>query len=41
MSHQEIRDDFPDLTDADMLASLRYAADREPQMLVIQIPASC
>ena len=36
MSHQDILDDFPDLTEADILASLSYAADRERQMLVVQ-----
>ena len=29
MSHQEIIEDFPDLTDDDIRACLSYAADRE------------
>lgn len=29
MSNQEIMDDFPDLEEADILACLAYAADRE------------
>jgi hypothetical protein len=29
MTHQEILDDFPYLTEADILACLSYAADRE------------
>jgi uncharacterized protein (DUF433 family) len=28
-SHQEILDDFPELTEDDILATLAYAADRE------------
>lgn len=36
MSQQEILDDFPYLTKEDILASLRYAADREHSMLSIQ-----
>src|SRR5207253_6593295 len=36
MSHQEILDDLPDLTEEDIRASLSYAADRERRMLVIQ-----
>jgi uncharacterized protein (DUF433 family) len=35
MSHQEILDDFPTLTEQDILACLSYAADRERQMLVV------
>lgn len=34
MTHQEILDDFPYLTEDDILACLSYAADRERQMLV-------
>jgi uncharacterized protein (DUF433 family) len=34
MSHQEILDDFPELTEEDILACLGYAAAREQQMLV-------
>ncbi|NUM73162.1 DUF433 domain-containing protein [candidate division KSB1 bacterium] len=29
MSHQEILDDFPDLTEEDILACLAFAAERE------------
>lgn len=29
MTHQEIRDDFPQLTEADIRACLAYAAERE------------
>jgi len=36
MTHQEILDDFPYLTEEDILACLSYAADREKQMLVLQ-----
>ncbi|MCB0124637.1 MAG: DUF433 domain-containing protein [Caldilineaceae bacterium] len=38
MSVSEILDDFPYLTQADVLASLRYAAEREKQMRV-SLPA--
>ena len=34
MSHQQILDDFPELTDEDILACLGYAAAREQQTLV-------
>ena len=34
MSHQEILDDFPGLTEEDILACLSYAADRERQTVV-------
>ena len=33
MTHQEILDDFPYLTEEDIRACLSYAADRERQML--------
>ena len=33
MSHQQIIDDFPELVDADILACLAYAADRERRVL--------
>jgi uncharacterized protein (DUF433 family) len=36
MTHQEILNDFPYLTEEDILACLSYAADREKQMLVLQ-----
>jgi len=34
MSHAEILDDHPDLTDQDILACLAYAADRERRLTV-------
>jgi uncharacterized protein (DUF433 family) len=34
MSHSEIRADFPELTEEDILACLGYAADREQHTLV-------
>jgi uncharacterized protein (DUF433 family) len=34
VSHQQILDDFPDLTEEDILACLGYAAAREQQTLV-------
>jgi uncharacterized protein (DUF433 family) len=34
MSHQEILDDFPYLTEADIRACLAFAADREKHLLV-------
>lgn len=36
MTHQEILDDFPYLTEDDILACLSYAADREKAQMVIQ-----
>lgn len=36
MTHEEILDDFPYLTEVDIRACLSYAADRERQMLVLQ-----
>jgi uncharacterized protein (DUF433 family) len=33
MTHQEILEDFPYLTEEDILACLSYAADREKQTL--------
>ena len=36
MSHGEILDDFPYLTEEDILACLRYAADREKMLMVVQ-----
>jgi uncharacterized protein (DUF433 family) len=37
MTYQEILDDFPYLTQEDILACLSYAADRERQTLLIQV----
>lgn len=34
MTHQEILEDFPYLTEQDILACLSYAADREKIMMV-------
>lgn len=36
MTPAEILDDFPYLTQEDILACLSYAADREQKMLVVQ-----
>jgi uncharacterized protein (DUF433 family) len=36
MSQEEILDDFPYLTEVDILACLSYAAEREGQMASIQ-----
>ena len=36
MTYQEILDDFPYLTQEDILACLSYAADQERQTLLIQ-----
>ena len=36
MTYEEILDDFPYLTQEDVLACLSYAADRERQTLMIQ-----
>lgn len=36
MTHQQILVDFPYLTEADILACLSYAADRERQQLVVK-----
>ena len=33
MSHEEIRADFPEISEDDIRASLAYAADRERRML--------
>ena len=33
MSHQEILDDYPELTEADIRATLAYAADRERRLI--------
>jgi uncharacterized protein (DUF433 family) len=34
MSYQQIRDDFPELTEDDIRACLAYAADRERRTLI-------
>ncbi|WP_017326583.1 DUF433 domain-containing protein [Synechococcus sp. PCC 7336] len=36
MTHQEILDDFPYLTEEDIRACLSYAADREKALLVVK-----
>jgi uncharacterized protein (DUF433 family) len=33
-SHQQILEDFPELTEEDILACLAYAADRERRLIV-------
>jgi len=33
MSHEQIRDDYPELTEDDIRACLAYAADRERRLL--------
>ena len=33
MSHQEILEDYPELTEDDILACLSYAADRERRLI--------
>ncbi len=38
MSHAEILEDFPALTEEDILAYLSYAADREPERLTLIPP---
>src|SRR5438105_7452015 len=35
ISHQEIRDDFPELTEEDIRACLEYAADRERRLVTV------
>jgi len=35
MSHQEIVDDFPELTEEDIRACLEYAADRERRLVTV------
>lgn len=37
MTHQEILDDFPYLTEEDIRACLSYAADRERRVLVAHV----
>lgn len=36
MSRQEILEDFPELEDEDITATLQYAADRESQVAFLQ-----
>ena len=36
MTHKEILNDFPYLTDEDILACLGYAADREKRLMVVE-----
>lgn len=36
MTTKEILEDFPYLTEEDILASLRYAADREKGQMIVQ-----
>lgn len=35
MSHSEILDDFPELTEEDIRACLEFAADRERRLTVV------
>lgn len=35
MSHAEIMDDFPELTEEDIRACLEYAADRERRLVTV------
>jgi uncharacterized protein (DUF433 family) len=35
MSHEEIRDDYPEITEEDIRACLAYAADRERRLTVV------
>lgn len=35
MSHEEILDDYPELTEKDILACLAYAADRERRLVTV------
>ncbi len=39
MSHAEILEDFPKLTDEDILNALQYAADREHKTLTVRLSA--
>lgn len=39
MSYEEILEDYPKLTHNDILASLRYAADREHKTTLVEISA--
>lgn len=35
MSHEEIREDYPEITEEDIRACLAYAADRERRLIVV------
>ena len=35
MSHAEILDDFPELTEQDIMACLEFAADREHRLMAV------
>lgn len=37
MSHAEILEDFPELTDEDIMSVLAYAADREHQVYSLKV----
>jgi uncharacterized protein (DUF433 family) len=37
MSHEQILDEFPELTERDIRACLAYAADRERRLLTVEI----
>jgi uncharacterized protein (DUF433 family) len=37
MSHQEILEDFPYLTEEDIRACLSYAADREKALMIVKV----
>lgn len=37
MSHTEILEDFPELTDEDIMSVLAYAADREHQVYSLKV----
>lgn len=37
MSHAEIQEDFPELTEQDILSVLAYAADREHQVYSLKV----
>jgi uncharacterized protein (DUF433 family) len=38
MTHQEIQDDYPELTEEDIRACLAYAADRERRTTTLVTP---
>jgi uncharacterized protein (DUF433 family) len=39
MTEDEILEDFPDLTRADLKACIAYAADRERRLMTVPMPA--